>query len=75
MLQGHRAEDPSVAAAGQSFLGLQRRLQAVRPVTVLHHAAGELVHELDPAVAHEVVDVAPQQDARVQRAVELGRSP
>ena len=75
VLQGHRAEDPSVAAPGQPLLGLQGRLQAVRPVPVLHDAAGELVHDLDAALAHEVVDVAPQQDARVQRAVELGQEP
>ena len=59
----------------QAFLGLQRRLQAVRPVAVLHDAAGELVHDLDAPVADEVVDVAAQQGACVQRAVELGEEP
>ncbi len=35
--------------------------------------AGELVDDPDAAVAHDVVDVAPQQHLRVQRAIELGQ--
>ena len=73
MLQRDRSQDAAVRPALQPLLRLERGLQAVRPVAVLHHAAGELVHELDAAVAHDVVDVAVQQGAGVERAVELGQ--
>jgi hypothetical protein len=42
-------------------------------VAVLDDAPGVLVDDRDAAVAHDVVDVAPEQHVRVQRAVELGQ--
>ena len=58
------------ASGARVLLRLERRLQPVRPVAVGHDAAGELVDHADAAVAHQVVDIAPQQDARVQGAVD-----
>ena len=63
------------ACALEAFLRLERRLQAVGPVAIGDDAAGELVDHPDAAVAHDVVDVAPQQHPRVQRAIELGQQP
>ena len=75
MLQRDRAEDPAVGLPLDAFLRLERRLQTIGPVTIGDDPAGELVDDLDAAVAHDVVDVAPQQHLRVQRAIELGQQP
>jgi hypothetical protein len=58
MLDGDRAEDLPLGLLAEPLLRLQRRLQAVRPVAVFGDPAGQLVHQLDAAVAHDVVDVA-----------------
>ena len=42
-------------------------------MAVRHDPAGELVDHADASVAHQVVDVAAQQDAGVQGAVDLGQ--
>ena len=49
------------------LLGLDRGLEPVRPVAFVHDPAGELVDDLDPAVADDVVDVA-LEEGRAWRA-------
>ena len=71
--QGHRAQDLAVRVGLDALLRLERGLQPVRPVAVGDDAAGKLVDHADAPVAHEVVDVAPQQHAGVQGAVDLGQ--
>ena len=73
MLKRDRPQDASVGLPLESFLRLERRLEAVGPVTVGDDAAGELVHHPDAAVPDDVVDVAPQERVRVERAVDLGQ--
>ena len=73
VLQRHRAQDAPVGLPLEAFLGFERRLQAVGPVAIGHDPARELVDDPDAAVAHDVVDVAPQEHLRMQRAVELGQ--
>ena len=65
--------DPPVGVRRDAFLRLDRGLQSVRPMAVRHDPAGELVDHADASVAHQVVDVAAQQDAGVQGAVDLGQ--
>jgi hypothetical protein len=73
VLQRDRPEDAAVIPRLETLFGLERRLQTVRPVAVVHDAAGELVHDLDPAVANDVVGVAPEEHLRVQRAVDSSK--
>ena len=40
----------------------------------MHDPPGVLVDQLDASVAHDVVHIVPQQDVRVQRAVNRGQS-
>ena len=56
-----------------AFLGLERGLQAVGPMAIGDDPARELVDHADAAVPDDVVDVAPQERVRVQRAIELGQ--
>ena len=42
-------------------------------MTIRHDTAGELVDDLDAAVPDDVVDVAAQEDAGMERAVQLGQ--
>ncbi len=65
--------EPSTAPSGRTssaLLGLDRRLNAVRPAAVVGHAAGELVDEFDTAGAHDVVAVAREQHLGVERHVD-----
>jgi hypothetical protein len=73
MLQRDRTKNPSVRLAFDALFRFERRLQAIGPMTIGDHPAGELVDDADAAVAHDVVDVTPQQDASVKRAVDLGQ--
>ena len=73
MLQRDRAENPAVGLPLEAFLRFERRLQAIGPVTIGDDPAGELVDDPDAAVAHDVVDVAPQEHVRMERAIELGQ--
>ena len=54
-------------------MGLERGLQAVGPVTIRTHAAGERVHDADASVLDEVVGIAIEQRAGMERAVHLGQ--
>ena len=69
-LQRDRAQNASLRAQPQPLLGFERGLQAGGPAPVLGHAALELVHQLDGAVADDVIHVAAQQHARVQRRLD-----
>ena len=65
--------DPRIAALGphrDALLGLDRRLDAVRPAPVVGDAAGPLVDELDAAVADDVVAIAAEQRFGVERDVD-----
>jgi hypothetical protein len=75
VLDGDRAEDLPLRLLEEPLFRLQGRLQAVRPVAVLGDPAGQLVHQLDAAVPHDVVDVAPQQGLGVQGVAQLGLEP
>ena len=72
-LDGDGVQDLAALAGGQALLGLDRRLQAVRPALPLGHPAPGLVDQLHRAVPHDVVDVALQQRVRVQGHVEPGQ--
>ena len=61
VLHRDRAQDAPLWPTRDVFLGLDRRLDAVRPASVLRDAAGPLVHELDDAVADDVVAVAAEE--------------
>ena len=65
-----RPSDP----AGQALLGLDRGLEAVRPMAFVHDPAGEFVDDLDPSVADDVVDVALEEGLGVEGAIERLRS-
>ena len=71
-LQRDRPENAPVRTPLEAFLGFQRRLQTVGPMTIRDHTSGELIDNLDPAAANDVVDVASQEDASVQRTVQFG---
>ena len=73
MLQRDRAEDAAIGPPIEPLFRFERGLQAVGPVPILDHPAGVLVDDPDAAVAHQIVHVAPQQHAGVQRAVDLGQ--
>ena len=69
-LQRHRSENAAVRPSRESLLGLEGGLQSVRPVAIRHDPAGELIDDLDAAAPDDVVDVATQEHAGVERAVE-----
>ena len=73
MLQRNRAQYPPVGLPLDAFFRLERRLQAIGPVTIGDDPARELVDDPDAAVAHDVVDVSPQEHLRMERAIELGQ--
>ena len=73
MLQRNRAQDPPVGLPLDAFLRLERRLQTIGPVTIGDDPARELVDDPDAALAHDVVDVSPQEHLRMERAIELGQ--
>ena len=67
VLERDLAEDHSLRLGRHAFLGFDRRVQTGRPAAVERDPALELVHHLDGAVLHDVVDVAVQQSVGVQR--------
>ena len=69
VLHRDRAEDPAFFPHRDAFHRFDRRLDAVRPATVVSDAAGPLVDELDAAVPDDVVAVALQQRFRMQSDV------
>ncbi len=71
-LHGDGAEHLALGGRVEALLGLDRRLQPVRPAPALGHPAAHLVDQLDRAAAHDVVDVAVQQRVGVQRDVDRG---
>src|SRR5215813_6985036 len=71
MLQGDRTQDAPAGPYRQPFFSLQRRLQAVGPAPVVHHAPGEFIHQFYAPIAHDVINIAPQQRPRVQRLIDL----
>src|SRR5262245_25316632 len=71
MLQSDRTQDAPAGPYLQRFFSLQRRLQAVGPAPVVHHAPGEFIHQFYAPVAHDVINIAPQQRPRVQRLIDL----
>ena len=75
MLQGDGAENLAVGLPLEAFLRLERRLQPIRPVAIDDNPAGQFVDDRDAAVPHDVVDIAPQEHVRMERAVELGQQP
>src|SRR5262245_5124484 len=65
MLQSDRTQDSPAGLYRQSFFSLQRRLQTVGPAPVVHHAPGEFIHQFYAPIAHDVINIAPQQRPRV----------
>jgi hypothetical protein len=54
-----------------ALLRLDGLVQALRPATAFHDAAGELVDDLDLAVLDDVVDVALEERLCLQGLVEV----
>jgi hypothetical protein len=71
VLERNRTENATLRLQLEPFLGLQRGLQAVRPVAILDDPAGELIDESDLPVAQDVVDVAPQERRSVESTVQF----
>ena len=55
---------------GNAFLGLHGLVQTVRPAAPGHQPAGELVHDEDLAVLHDVLDVFLVQRVRLEQLVD-----
>src|SRR4029077_4394653 len=66
-------QDLARRAGGEGLLGLDVGLQPVRQALQPGHPASGGADQLDPAVADDVIDVAPQQRVRVQGHVEPGQ--
>ena len=73
VLERDRAEDAPLGAAPHPLLGLDGGLEAVGPMPLVHDPAGELVDDLDAAVADDVIDVALEQELGVEGAVDRGQ--
>ena len=65
-------QDLAALAGQQSLLGLDRRVQAVRPALPPGHPAPRGTDQLDPVVPDDVIHVPLEQGPGVQRHVELG---
>ena len=72
-LHGDRVQHLALGGGVEALLGLDGRLQTVRPAAALGHPAAHLVDQLDAAVADDVVDVAVQQRVGVQGHVDRGQ--
>ena len=70
VLHRDRAEHAAFGAHRNSFLGLDRRLNAVGPSPVLGDPSRPLVDDFDPAVAHDVVPIAAEERLGVQGDVD-----
>ena len=70
VLHRDRAEHAAFGAHRNSFLGLDRRLNAVGPSPVLGDPSRPLVDDFDPAVAHDIVPIAAEEHLGVQGDVD-----
>ena len=70
VLHRDRAEHAAFGAHRNSFLGLDRRLNAVRPSPVLGDPSRPLVDDFDPSVAHDIVAIAAEEHLGVQGDVD-----
>ena len=73
VLEGDRGEGDRLLLDRNTFLGLDRLVEAVRPAAPGHRPPGELVDDDHLAVAHDVVLVAQPQRVSPQRLVDLVR--
>src|SRR5262245_4160706 len=58
MLQSDRTQDAPAGLYRNSFFSLQRRLQAVGPATVVHHAPRDFIHQFSGPGAPDVLNNA-----------------
>jgi len=56
---------------GDTFLRLDRLMQAIGPATTSHHAAGKLIDDDDLAVTHDIMLVAMIKRLRAQGSIEM----
>ena len=73
VLERDGAEDAALGAAADALLGFDGGLEAVGPMALVHDPAGELVDDLDAAVADDVVDVPREEGLGVEGAVDGGQ--
>ena len=59
------------AADGDTFLGLHRLVDALRPAPPRHGAARVFIDDDDLAFLHHVVDVAPEQEVRLESGLDM----
>ena len=71
VLERDRRERDVLLADARALLRLDRLVQTLAPATALHDPARELVDDLDLALLHDVVDVAPVQRLRLERLHEV----
>ena len=71
VLEGDRGHGLVLGLDIDALLRLDRLVQALRPATPVHHAAGELVDDDDLAVLHDIVGVALEHHVRAQRLIQM----
>ena len=69
VLEGDRGHRLVFGLDLDTFLGLDRLMQAVRPATAIHHTTGEFVDDDDLAVLDDIIGVGLEHHVRAQRLV------
>ena len=70
MLEGDRTEHASFRPSAQSLFGFHGCLKTVRPMPLVHHSPGVLVHNLDPGVTDDVIHITSEKGFGMKRAID-----
>ena len=66
-------EDPALVLQIEALLGFDGRLEAIGPLAVFGHPAGEIIDQFHPTLAHDVVAVTLDEVNAYLKARSLGR--